>query len=306
VSPRPSPPSALGRGTPGPPPPPRSAAGPPLRRVTSARNPALALARALQAKKVRRERRLLVAEGEDLVEAALARGVRPLALLLDEERLDDLRELLDETGDLAERYAVPPRLLARASGLAAPPRVLAVLPQPGPHHFRTVAFPPRIALYLAGVADPGNVGTLVRTGAGLGCDWVALGSGSADPYHPRAVRAAMGATYALPLLEGVAPRDLATRDGFAVVAAVAAGGAPPWSVDLTGPTVIALGAERAGLAPVLGELGHLADASAAKWPAGRGPTLVTIPQAPGAESLNVAAAGAALLAEALRQRSVGP
>jgi RNA methyltransferase, TrmH family len=242
---------------------------------------------------VRRERRLLVAEGEDLVGAALERGARPVALLLDEERLDGMEPLLEATADLAERYAVPPRLLARASGLAAPPRVLAVLPQPGPHHFRTVPFPPRLALWLAGVADPGNVGTLVRTAAALGADWLALGPGSADPYHPRAVRAAMGATFALPLLEGVAARDLATRTGFSVVAAVADGGAPPWTVDLTAPTVIALGAERAGLEPVLGELGGEA-----------GPTLVTIPQAPGAESLNVAAAGAALLAEALRQRSV--
>ena len=163
---------------------------------------------------MRRERRLLVAEGEDLVEAALARGVRPVALLLDEDRLDGTEPLLAATAGLAERYAVAPRLLARASGLAAPPRVLAVLPQPGPHHFRTVAFPPSLALYLAGVADPGNVGTLVRTAAALGADWVALGSGSADPYHPRAVRAAMGATYAVPLLEGVAPGDLATRCGF--------------------------------------------------------------------------------------------
>jgi TrmH family RNA methyltransferase len=245
-----------------------------------------------------------VAEGEDLVQAALDHGARPVALLLDEERLEDVRPLLEATGDLAERYAVPPRLLTRASGLAAPPRAMAVLPQPGPNHFRTVAFPPRMALYLAGVADPGNVGTLVRTAAALGCDWLALGPGSADPYHPRAVRAAMGATYALPLLEGVAAGDLATREGFAVVAAVAEGGAPPWSVDLTGPTVIALGAERAGLAPVLGELGQLADAASANWPNDRRPTLVTIPQAPGAESLNVAAAGAALLAEALRQRLV--
>ncbi len=242
---------------------------------------------------MRRERRLLVAEGEDLVESALARGVRPVALLLDEERLDGVEPLLAATAGLAERYAVPSRLLAQASGLAAPPRVLAVLPQPGPHHFRTVAFPPRLALYLAGVADPGNVGTLVRTAAALGADWVALGPGSADPYHPRAVRAAMGATFALPLLEGVAPRDLATRRGFTVVAAIAAGGEPPWAVDLTGPTVIALGAERAGLDPVLGELGGAG-----------GPVLVTIPQTPGAESLNVSAAGAALLAEALRQRSV--
>ncbi|MGD9694203.1 MAG: TrmH family RNA methyltransferase [Thermoleophilia bacterium] len=263
-----------------------------LRPVSSARNPALQLARALQAKKVRRERRLLVAEGEDLVDAALERGIRPVAMLFDAERTGDGDPRLRATEGLAERYLVPPRLLAGASTLAAAPRVLAILPQPPPRSFRDVAFPPSLALYLAGVADPGNVGTLVRTAGALGCDWLALGPGSADAFHPRAVRAAMGATFALPLLEGVAPGDLATRDGFDVVAAVPRGGAPPWEADLTRPLVLALGAERLGLGPALDALSD-----------GRPVVPVTIPQAPGAESLNVAAAGAALLAEAVRQRA---
>lgn len=269
-----------------------AAPGPPLRRVTSPRNPALQLVRRLQSKRARREARLMVAEGEDVVQAALDHGVQPTVLLVDAERVapDDPR--LARTAALAERYLVPGPLLARVSTLAAPPRMIAVLPQPGPHHFRTVAFPPAAALWLAGVADPGNVGTLVRTAAALGADWVALGPGSADLAHPRAVRAAMGATFAIPVLEGVLGRDLATRPGLRVVAAVPRGGAPPWEADLARPGVIALGAERAGLEPALADLGEGVDV-----------VRVTIPQAPGAESLNVAAAGAALLAEALRQRT---
>jgi RNA methyltransferase, TrmH family len=265
----------------------------PLRRATSTRNPALALVRALSAKKVRRERRLFVAEGEDLIDAALARGVRPTALLVDAERVPDDDPRLLATADLAERYAVAPELMARVSELAAPPRMLAVLPQPGPHHFRNVPFPPELALYLTAVSDPGNVGTLVRTAAALGCDWLALGPGSADPFHPRAVRAAMGATLALPLLEGVTGADLATREGFRVVSAVPAGGIPPWEADLRGPLVLALGAERAGVGGALAELER----------AGR-VLEVTIPQAPDTDSLNVAAAGAILLAEARRQRAL--
>lgn len=153
--------------------------------------------------------------------------------------------------------------------------------------------PPAPGLWLGGVADPGNVGTLVRSAAALGADWLALGPGSADPFHPRAVRAAMGATFALPLLEGVRAQDLATRRGFQVVAACPRGGMPPWEADLRAPSLIALGAEREGLEPTL-------EAIAQGLPVVR----VTIPQAPGTESLNVAAAGAALLAEALRQRCV--
>ena len=248
---------------------------------------------ALQTKKVRRERRLLVAEGEDLVDAALAHGVRPVALLVDAERVADDDPRLAATEGLAERYRVPPGLLARASTLAAAPRVIGVFPQPPVRSFRDVAFPPSLGVYLAGVADPGNVGTLVRTAAALGADWLALGPGSADAFHPRAVRAAMGATFALPLLEGVSPTDLGARQGFDVVGAVPRDGAAPWEVDLTRPHVLALGAERSGLGGALDELA-----------AGRAVVRATIPQAEGSESLNVAAAGAALLAEAGRQRAL--
>ena len=237
---------------------------------------------------------MLLAEGEDVLDAALARGIRPVALLVDAERVPDDDPRLRATVGLAERYRVPSTLLARASTLAAPPRVLAILPQPPVRSFRDVTFPPRVAVFLAGVADPGNVGTLVRTAAALGADWLALGPGSADAFHPRAVRAAMGATFALPILEGVTPADLATRTGFTVVAATPRGGRAPWEVDLTGPLLLTLGAERAGIEPALAEL-------SASHPVQR----VTIPQADGAESLNVAAAGAALLSETQRQhRSV--
>jgi RNA methyltransferase, TrmH family len=234
-----------------------------------------------------------VAEGEDLVDAALARGVKPVALLVDADRVPDDDPRLVATEGLAERYRVPGSLLVRASTLAAPPRVIGVFPQPPVRSFRDVPFPPSLGVYLAGVADPGNVGTLVRSSAALGADWLALGPGSADAFHPRTVRAAMGATFAVPLLEGVSPGDLGTRDGFDVVGAVPQGGVAPWEADLARPLVLALGAERAGLGGALDELA-----------AGRAVVRVTIPQAPGSESLNVAAAGAALLAEAGRQRAL--
>ncbi len=241
---------------------------------------------------MRRERRLMVVEGEDILEAALDRGVVPQAVLVDAERAGDVARLVGRIAGVPERYEVPPSLMAYASTLAAAPRVLAILPQPAPRGFADVAFPPGIALWLAGVADPGNVGTLIRSAAALGADWLAVGPGSADPYHPRAVRAAMGATFQVPLLEGVRGRDLGTRSGFTVVAATPRGGVPPWEADLTGPCVLALGGERAGLEPALQELDGAVEV-----------VRVTIPQAPGTESLNVSAAGAALLAEALRQRS---
>jgi TrmH family RNA methyltransferase len=256
----------------------------------------LRLVRALETKKVRRERRLMVVEGEDLLQSALDRGVRPAAVLIDAARASEISGLLDRLADLEERYAVPADLMSHATTLATPPRVIAVLPQPDVVGFADVAWPPRVGLWLGGVSDPGNDGTLVRSAAGLGADWVALGPGSADAFHPRAVRAAMGATFSLPLLEGVRAEDLATRQGFSVVVADAAEGVPPWEVDLRGPMVLAMGAERTGHDEALDKV--LASG-------GLEVRRVRIPQAEGTESLNVAAAGAVLRAEALRQRSTG-
>ena len=215
----------------------------------------------------------------------------PAAVFFDDARLDDVADLVTATAGVAERYAVPPEVMDRSSAMAAHPRVIAIVPQPAQRGFADVAFPPHLGVWLGGVADPGNVGTLVRTAAALGADWLATGPGSADPFHPKAVRAAMGATFAVPLLEGVRMQDLATREGFAIVAADPHDGVPPWECDLTAPSVLALGAERDGIGPAITHVGSL--------PVVR----VAIPQAPGSESLNVAAAGAALMAEALRQRS---
>ncbi len=259
-----------------------------IRTLTSPRNPALKEVRALQAKKVRRERRLFVAEGEDLLDAARAAGVTPRAVFGDADRLGPADHRLADLPEATAVYLVPGDILAAASTLAAPPRVLAVLPQPGPWGFADVDFPPDPAAFLAGVGDPGNVGTLVRSAAALGVGWLALAPGSADPYHPRAVRAAMGSTFSLPVLSGVRVEDLATRGEMRTVAAAAEGGRPPWEVDLTGPLMLVLGSEREGLGDLGGRLGPS--------------EIVTIPQSDGAESLNVAAAGAALFSEMRRQR----
>lgn len=264
----------------------------PLRQLSSARNPALLLVRSLDAKRTRRERRMVVLEGEDLIDAALAAGVAPILLLVDEDRVDETDDpRLAATADVDERYTVPTSLMKQVSSMGFAPRMIGVFAQPDAPAFRDVPMPPSLALWLAGIGDPGNVGTLVRTAAAMGCDWVAIGPGSADPFNPKAVRAAMGATFGIPLLEGVSADDLATRPGVRIIAAVVTGGLPPWDVDLVAPSLIALGAERAGLDVSMGPFGDEHEI-----------VRVTIPQEPAAESLNVAAAGAILLAEARRQR----
>lgn len=146
-----------------------------------------------------------------------------------------------------------------------------------------------VAVLAERVQDPGNLGTIVRVVHAAGGAGVAVCSGGADPYSPKALRATAGSLFRIPLLVAAdAPRTLALLEieGLAAVAAVQGGGVPPWALDLRRPTLLMVGNEGAGLSPQA-----LARADAA----------VTVPMPGGAESLNVGVVAAMVLYEALRQ-----
>ncbi|HZO50518.1 MAG TPA: RNA methyltransferase [Gaiellaceae bacterium] len=222
--------------------------------ITSRENERLKLARKLlAARKHRRESGLFACEGEDLVEAASAAGIEPVELLVAGE-------------------TVAPELLASVSTLPHPARVIGV--------YRTADLPSAqrdVALGLWRLADPGNVGTLIRTADAFRAA-VALSGGCADPLGPKALRASAGAIFRVPL---VAWHEAPGRH----VALVAHGGTPLADVDLTPPLTLLLGAERAGLPDELVAQSHKA----------------TIALPGPAESLNVAAAGAIALYEVSRR-----
>jgi RNA methyltransferase, TrmH family len=131
-----------------------------------------------------------------------------------------------------------------------------------------------VTLALWHVADPGNVGTLIRSADAFGAG-VAVSPGCADPTSPKALRASMGAIFRVPLAGFDAP-------GGTRVALVARGGTPLPELEVDGDVVFVLGAERDGLPR---EVAAACDLQA------------SIPQPGGAESLNVAMAGTIALYE---------
>ncbi|HWB22810.1 MAG TPA: RNA methyltransferase [Gaiellaceae bacterium] len=169
------------------------------------------------------------------------------------------------------------KLLAEVSTAAHPPRVIGI--------YRREDLPAAearpVTLALWRVADPGNLGTLIRTADAFGAA-VALSDGCADPTGPKALRASAGSIWRVPLL----PFEPASNNLLLAgkrVALVAGGGEPLSQVELGGEVVFLLGAEREGLPA---EVERDLDA----WiPIG------------GAESLNVGVAGAIALYEWRRQ-----
>lgn len=148
-------------------------------------------------------------------------------------------------------------------------------------------------IVLAGVRDPGNAGTVLRSALAAGADAAVFGTGSVDPYHPKTVRAGAGALFRLPLVRGIETGSaLGTLKaaGFQLVGADASAEGSYTELDMTGRVALVIGNEAWGLPPEV-------SASIDRF--------VSIPMPGPAESLNVGIAGALLLFEAVRQRGPG-
>ncbi len=180
--------------------------------ITSPDNNQLKLIRKLARKKARDEEGLFVAEGDDLVAAATAAGWEPEVLLWSGQDVE-------------------PELLDRVSQLGSGTRVIGVYRQ------RWAEPGGELSIALHAVGDPGNVGTVIRSAHALADGPVIVGPGTADPYGPKAVRAAMGSVFARPPARGEAT-------GTTVALDAAAGDV---LAPIDGPVTLLVGAEREGL-----------------------------------------------------------
>ena len=244
--------------------------------------------RALQARRSRDRTGRFVAEGLRLVEDLLASPIPPIWAVT-ASSLGDTSRGNQLIRSLAERE-VPVRTLsdpefARVAGTDAPQGVLAVAEVPHRRLDGLLERPGRaVVLVLDAVQDPGNFGTLVRSAEALGAVATVALTGTVDPWNPKAVRAAMGSSFRLPIVSAswAEARPRLREAGFEILAS-AADGAPLG----TGPDRAALvvGNEGAGVSPEV---------------RGDADRVVGIPLRGRAESLNVAAAAAILLFELTR------
>lgn len=194
--------------------------------ITGQHNRRLKEIRKLRMRRRWRERSgRFVAEGEDLLEAADAAGWEPV-------------ERYCAAGSGLPGVEVEPELLASASGIASGTRALAVYDERwGPR-----ALGP-LCVYLHGVHDPGNVGAALRAAEAFEAASVAIGPGSADPFGPKAVRASMGAIFAVPLVKTDAVDELPG----AKVALAPGLGIALHELELPRDITLMVGSEREGL-----------------------------------------------------------
>ncbi|MBM4329876.1 MAG: RNA methyltransferase [Deltaproteobacteria bacterium] len=149
-----------------------------------------------------------------------------------------------------------------------------------------------IIVLLAGLQDPGNLGTILRVAEAGAAAGVILSKETIDPYNPKVVRASMGSFFRLPFLPdqdmGNSLKNLRSR-GWRILATAVHGGPSFWEVDFSKPTAVLFGQEGTGLPSRLLEG---ADG------------LLTIPMTPGVDSLNVGMAAGLIIYEAWRQKKI--
>jgi TrmH family RNA methyltransferase len=231
----------------------------------------------------RRKRGLALIEGLHLVEAFLQEGGVPASLIVAEGAMEK-----PEIGALVERASVAPVILAdaifrRISDAETPIGIAAEIEVPAA---RIDPAGSDGCVFLDGLQDAGNVGTLLRSAAAFGVRDAFVGPGCADPWSPKALRAGMGGHFFLRIaLSGDLAADV-RRFGQRTICAEAHGGARLESLDLGGRVGWIFGSEARGASASVAEAASLK---------------ATISTPGGAESLNVAASAAICLYERQRQ-----
>lgn len=257
--------------------------------ITSVQNPKVKLIRALMTQgKARRREGKIVLEGLRIIRDALAQGYIPDFILYTPDfPRENLPELYSETfpHDMLEEA-----IFNELSATEHSQGVIGVFPLPRENFIGKS----NLLLALDGIRDPGNLGTLFRTAVAAGVGCLILLPGTVDPYNPKVLRAGMGAHFRIPITTMDYARFANQYEGWEIFAADAS---DPESIPYTRPllwmhkSILILGSEADGLSEPARQIAHQS---------------VYIPMQNGVESLNSAVAGAVILFEIQRQRTIRP
>ena len=270
-----------------------------LQFITSPSNARLKLLRKLHGRRQREKLGRVVLEGHRLILDALDAGLQPEFIVLHDRALahalgQQLGAAIISRVEPERVLRVPEPLVASLSDTETPQGVLAVLPRPK----EALPAAPSLVLVCDGVADPGNLGTLLRSAVGAGVGAVLLMPGCSDPWSPKALRAGMGAQCRVPTAQLASWADTAAQLrawGLVSYAADAGGAVAHDDVDWSAPSALVVGSEAHGLSAAVREDSHVA---LCRIPLGG----VDQRSENGLESLNAAVSGSVILFEAQRQR----
>ncbi len=261
-----------------------------LRRVSSRQNALVKdLRKALSQGEPTAEGYLAI-EGVRMIEEAIRSGLRFQAVFFSEAGSAQATRLLPQIGSQVEILLLPDEVFVSAVSTESPQGVAALV-KLRPHKFEDLmeAGADALLVGIAGIQDPGNLGTIIRSAEAFGARAVLLGEKTVSHFNPKAVRGSAGSLLRQALLRVKLGESITAlkQQGVKVLATSSHKGKPLHEADFTGAAMIVVGNEGAGVPQ---EILSMAD------------ELVTIPHAPRVESLNAGIAASILLYEAARQR----
>ncbi len=246
-------------------------------------------------------------EGTKLVEEAIRSGLRLRAVFFAESARERANRLLPQLSHTTETILLPDDIFHSAVATETPQGVAALvhplvsslqeLFRPAASLAASPATPPAVPLTAqplilgcAGLQDPGNLGTILRSAEAFGASGVLTTEGTVSSANPKVARASAGSVFRLPVIKLSTAQALAALEEHSIGLAVTSShkGRPVHEIDLTQPTAIFIGSEGQGVPRALLDAADEA---------------ILIPHSPKVESLNAAIAASILLYEAHRQRS---
>lgn len=262
-----------------------------MQEITSSQNPLIKDIKSLNRKRNRWKNRLFIVEGSKIIEEAIINGVRIKNILLSETffESEEGRAFYNNIKNRDNMVKIKDSLFNSISDTENPQGIMAICEFNIRELAETYDLDNSVILFLDGLQDPGNMGTIIRTADAFNIDGVILGQGSVDPYNLKVVRATMGSIFRVPLyicdnsLESL--RDLKTR-GFNVLA-TSLDGSLIYESDFRGKIITIIGNEANGVSP---EILEVAD------------KCIKIPMPGNAESLNAGVAASIIMYEAMRSR----
>ncbi|HTV64511.1 MAG TPA: RNA methyltransferase [Bryocella sp.] len=260
-----------------------------LRRIDGRHNSQVKELRRLFREAAPNQRGDVAIEGMHLVEEVIRSGLRLSTVFLSESARERAHKLLPQLSSHTEALLLPDDVFASAVPSETPQGVAALV-RVKPFSLDALLQNRQALLLLtAGLQDPGNLGTIARSGDAFGATGLVLGEGTVSPWNWKATRASAGALFRVPTCKS-SLRDALPQiksRGVRLLATSSHKGAPVWDADLRSPVAILIGGEGAGVPKEL-----LAQAD----------DLVSIPQSHTLESLNAGIAASVVLYEAARQR----
>jgi TrmH family RNA methyltransferase len=266
-------------------------AGDRLRRIGSRQNSRVKELRKLFAEATPNRSREIAVEGMHLVEEAIRSGLRVGTVFFSELARERAHKLLPQLSSHTDTIVLPDEVFASAVPTETPQGIAALVQVRVFPLQQILAAVPALLVMTAGVQDPGNLGTIVRSAEAFSATGILLGERTVSPWNWKVVRASAGSLFRLPCtkVEVASTLTQIKQHGIRVLATSSHKGTRIADADLRGPLALIIGNESTGVPK-----GLLAEVD----------EVVAVPHSPRVESLNAGIAASIVLYETARQRGI--